>query len=208
MACTALHMGRFRSLSTAAGGGGLPADGRRRGNRPSRSEVHSSPSATACPRVSGSRAARASRGLEAVCAATASTPGVTNAGVSGDTGEPGCERLACTLDGLPRRPRSRHRRFGRQRHAAWPAAGRPARSWTRSSPNSRGAGSRVLIPGCSPRPTSVAPFGDRFNAIYPELARKYNVTALSLLPRRRGGQSGAGCCRTRSTPTSRGSRGW
>ena len=66
----------------------------------------------------------------------------------------------------------------------------------------------VLLAGMRAAPNLGADYQAAFDAIYPRLAEKYGVAALSVLPRRRGWPTRNCCWRTACTRTPRASTSW
>jgi acyl-CoA thioesterase-1 len=100
---------------------------------------------------------------------------VHNAGVSGDTTAAGLQRLAFTLDGLPRKPDLAIVGLGANDmlRGLDPQVARENLSAILSELRRRGI--PIMLTGMLAAPNMGRDYGARFNAIYPELAKEYDA---------------------------------
>ena len=100
---------------------------------------------------------------------------VVNAGVSGDTTTGGRARLAWTIDGQPKKPDLVILELGANDalRGIEPSLTRKNLGWMLEQLKERGI--PVLLAGMMAPPNMGRDYGTEFNAIYPELAKKYGV---------------------------------
>jgi acyl-CoA thioesterase-1 len=100
---------------------------------------------------------------------------VHNAGVSGDTTAAGLQRLAFTLDGLPRKPDLAIVGLGANDmlRGLDPQVARDNLSAILSELRRRGI--PIMLTGMIAAPNMGRDYGARFNAIYPDLAKEYGA---------------------------------
>lgn len=101
---------------------------------------------------------------------------VVNGGVSGDTSGAALARLAFTLDGLPRKPDLMLVGLGGNDmlRGLDPAAARENLGAILAEAQRRGI--KVMLTGMLASPNMGDAYARRFNAIYPELAKRYGAT--------------------------------
>ena len=100
---------------------------------------------------------------------------VVNAGVSGDTTTGGRSRLAWTIDGQPKKPDLVILELGANDalRGLSPSLTRKNLDWMLAQLKQRGI--PVLLAGMMAPPNMGRDYGNEFNAIYPDLAKKYGV---------------------------------
>lgn len=100
---------------------------------------------------------------------------VVNGGVSGDTSAAGLQRLAFTLDGLPRKPDLVILGLGANDmlRGLDPAETRANLRAILEELHRRGI--KTMLTGMLAAPNLGKPYADRFNPIYPDLAREFGV---------------------------------
>jgi len=100
---------------------------------------------------------------------------VINAGVSGDTTTGGKSRLAWTIDGQPKKPDLVILELGANDalRGISPSLTRKNLDWMLAQLKQRGI--PVLLAGMMAPPNMGSDYGSEFNAIYPDLAKKYGV---------------------------------
>jgi acyl-CoA thioesterase-1 len=115
------------------------------------------------------------QGLEQALEASGIAARVHNAGVSGDTTAAGLQRLKFTLDGLPKKPDLALVGLGGNDmlRGLDPSATRANLDAILSELRRRDI--PVLLTGMLAAPNLGADYGEQFNAIYPELARKHGA---------------------------------
>ncbi|WP_443019039.1 arylesterase [Sphingomonas sp.] len=113
--------------------------------------------------------------LEQALAAQGIVASVHNAGVSGDTTASGLQRLAFTLDGLPRKPDLAIVGLGANDmlRGLDPQVARDNLSAILSELRRRGI--PIMLTGMVAAPNMGRDYGARFNAIYPDLAKEYGA---------------------------------
>lgn len=113
--------------------------------------------------------------LERALAAQGIAARVHNAGVSGDTTAAGLQRLAFTLDGLPRQPDLAIVGLGANDmlRGLDPQVARDNLSAILAELKRRGI--PVMLTGMVAAPNMGRDYGARFNAIYPDLAKQYDA---------------------------------
>ena len=113
--------------------------------------------------------------LERTLAAAGIKASVFNAGVSGDTSEAGLQRLAFTLDGLPKKPDLVIVGLGGNDmlRGISPATTRANLDAILAELKRRGI--RAMLTGMLAAPNLGPDYASAFNTIYPELAKKYHV---------------------------------
>jgi acyl-CoA thioesterase-1 len=100
---------------------------------------------------------------------------VQNAGVSGDTTAAGRERLAFTLDGLPRPPDLAIVGLGGNDMLRGIDPGEARANLDAILAELKRRHIKVVLTGMLAAPNLGRAYADRFNAIFPELARKYDA---------------------------------
>jgi acyl-CoA thioesterase-1 len=100
---------------------------------------------------------------------------VRNAGVSGDTTAAGKQRLAYTLDGLPRKPDLVVLGLGGNDMLRGIDPEQTEANLRAMLDELKRRGIPVLLTGMLAAPNLGRAYGDRFNAIYPALAKDYGV---------------------------------
>lgn len=101
---------------------------------------------------------------------------VVNAGVSGDTTAAGLARLAFTLDGLPRKPDLMLVGLGGNDMLRGLAPKETRANLDAILTELKKRGIPVLLTGMMASPNMGPDYASAFNAIYPDLARKYDAT--------------------------------
>ena len=113
--------------------------------------------------------------LEKALRARGMSVDVRNAGVSGETTQGGLQRLAFTLDGLPRKPDLVLLGLGGNDMLRGLDPAQTDRNLRAMLDMLKQRGLRVILTGMLAAPNLGPDYAARFNAIYPALAREYGV---------------------------------
>jgi acyl-CoA thioesterase-1 len=113
--------------------------------------------------------------LERALAAQGIAAQVVNAGVSGDTTAAGRQRLEFTLDGLPRKPDLVIVGLGGNDMLRGLAPEQTRENLDAILSVLQQRGIPAMLTGMSAAPNMGSDYGDVFNAIFPDLAKKYDV---------------------------------
>ncbi|WP_331028046.1 arylesterase [Sphingomonas sp.] len=100
---------------------------------------------------------------------------VRNAGVSGDTSSAGLRRLAFTLDGLDRKPDLVMVNLGGNDMLRGIDPGETRANLTAICEELKRRGIPILLTGMIAAPNMGRDYAERFNPIYPELAKRYDA---------------------------------
>lgn len=114
--------------------------------------------------------------LEKALAARGVAASVRNAGVSGDTSSAGLRRLAFTLDGLKRKPDLVLVNLGGNDMLRGIDPKETRANLTAICEELKRRGIPILLTGMVAAPNMGRDYADRFNPIYPELAKRYGAT--------------------------------
>lgn len=114
--------------------------------------------------------------LEKALKARGYTVEVRNAGVSGETTQGGLQRLAFTLDGLPRKPDLLLLGLGGNDMLRGLDPAQSDKNLRAMLDMLKARGIPVLLTGMIAAPNMGSDYGKRFNAIYPALAKDYGVS--------------------------------
>lgn len=114
--------------------------------------------------------------LEKALAARGVAASVRNAGVSGDTSSAGLRRLAFTLDGLGRKPDLVLVNLGGNDMLRGIDPKETRANLTAICEELKRRGIPILLTGMVAAPNMGRDYADRFNPIYPELAKRYGAT--------------------------------
>lgn len=114
--------------------------------------------------------------LEKALAARGVAATVRNAGVSGDTSSAGLRRLAFTLDGLKRKPDLVMVNLGGNDMLRGIDPGETRANLTAICEELKRRGIPIMLTGMIAAPNMGRDYADRFNAIYPDLAKRYDAT--------------------------------
>lgn len=101
---------------------------------------------------------------------------VRNAGVSGDTSSAGLRRLAFTLDGLDRKPDLVMVNLGGNDMLRGIDPKETRANLTAICEELKRRGIPILLTGMVAAPNMGRDYADRFNVIYPDLAKRYDAT--------------------------------
>jgi len=101
---------------------------------------------------------------------------VRNAGVSGDTSSAGLRRLAFTLDGLERKPDLVMVNLGGNDMLRGIDPKETRANLTAICEELKRRGIPILLTGMIAAPNMGRDYADRFNSIYPDLAKRYDAT--------------------------------
>jgi acyl-CoA thioesterase-1 len=113
--------------------------------------------------------------LEKALDARGTPVSVHNAGVSGDTSAAGLRRLAFTLDGLPRKPDLALVNLGGNDMLRGVDPAETRRNLAAICGELKRRGIPILLTGMVAAPNLGREYADRFNPIYPDLARKFDA---------------------------------
>lgn len=114
--------------------------------------------------------------LEKALAARGLAATVRNAGVSGDTSSAGLRRLAFTLDGLDRKPDLVMVNLGGNDMLRGIDPKETRANLTAICEELKRRGIPILLTGMIAAPNMGRDYADRFNPIYPDLAKRYGAT--------------------------------
>ena len=113
--------------------------------------------------------------LQRALAAQGISADVRNAGVSGDTTAAGRQRLAFTLDGLPRKPDLVMVNLGGNDMLRGLDPAETRANMTAICEELKRRGIPILLTGMIAAPNMGRDYADSFNAIYPDLAKQYGA---------------------------------